>query len=455
MLLLLSGDELIGGGFLLFLAVVYVLTAVRPIRVPKGTSGDVVNVTSHAWVARKMRARWAINLVPNTPVGCKLVGGLLTIVGSIPITCAIPLFTLYMNTLKWAVNFANASLYMLTNAALGLVVLAGVRFCHQTFSTGIWLCRLPTLSRQSNLSLDGWLSVSKSNPLSLSIHDVPCKKLLFLYLELAAAYVFQTIGIICIIMMCIAKLVPEPEAVFGMSGLAIVFWIGQLIRRHVAKQSLAGARADQVAEPIVYLRAFKEDGPLLEREGMLNPLSKEEQIVAALKAAKRRVVALGRPGERLPPIGADRFYVENSEWQQVISDWVSKSHAIIMMAADTEATSWELGEVFRAKAMQRFMILLLDTKEGSLTQVVRLTLDRLRSLGIELNEELIEKKDFEEKKLRPLFRSANAFSEQLIAIRFAIDGSPIFIVADKMDTASIGEAIKWHFSELSAHGSAN
>jgi hypothetical protein len=45
---------------------------------------------------------------------------------------------------------------------------------------------------------------------------------------------------------------------------------------------------------------------------LLSGLTQEEQLVEALKPAGP-VVAVGRPGERLPPVGARRIYLVDDE----------------------------------------------------------------------------------------------------------------------------------------------
>lgn len=53
------------------------------------------------------------------------------------------------------------------------------------------------------------------------------------------------------------------------------------------------------------------------------------------------VIALGQPGERHTPFGADRRYVDHESWQGVVADAASRAHAIIVAAGETPGLGWE------------------------------------------------------------------------------------------------------------------
>jgi hypothetical protein len=56
-------------------------------------------------------------------------------------------------------------------------------------------------------------------------------------------------------------------------------------------------------------------------------------------------IAIGKPGERLATIGADRVYVEQDKWQQVVIDLINKSRFVVLQAAATPGFLWELRTV--------------------------------------------------------------------------------------------------------------
>ena len=58
-------------------------------------------------------------------------------------------------------------------------------------------------------------------------------------------------------------------------------------------------------------------------------------------------VAIGKPGERLPQLGASRLYVGYFEWQTVVQSYIARSDLIILIAGKTHWVQWELVNVLR------------------------------------------------------------------------------------------------------------
>lgn len=68
------------------------------------------------------------------------------------------------------------------------------------------------------------------------------------------------------------------------------------------------------------------------------------------------LVAIGRPGERLPPSGAARLYVENDQWQSIVSGLMQHCSGTILHVASSEGTLWEWKT---APSLQRLSKLIL------------------------------------------------------------------------------------------------
>jgi hypothetical protein len=62
------------------------------------------------------------------------------------------------------------------------------------------------------------------------------------------------------------------------------------------------------------------------------------------------VVAVGRPGEELPLLGAARLYFGDEEWREKVESLISLSQIVIIQAGHTEALEWGLS---RAVSMLR------------------------------------------------------------------------------------------------------
>ena len=145
----------------------------------------------------------------------------------------------------------------------------------------------------------------------------------------------------------------------------------------------ASERLNRDPRPLVlYLRSFAAD-ELAKRgsmaDGWLNisgDLMTEEEHLARILGAIGPVVAIGKPGEKLPELGAARFYVADSEWQEAVRTHFDRARLVVLRLGDTEGFWWELKhslevlapaqlllvvpyeskqyEAFRAKAADRF-----------------------------------------------------------------------------------------------------
>jgi hypothetical protein len=113
------------------------------------------------------------------------------------------------------------------------------------------------------------------------------------------------------------------------------------------------SRLDSVlARPFtLYLRSFRDDDAFtFRRPGNLwlraaeADLTLEELFVRALGEAGP-VVAIGRPSESLPPLGATRYYSSTGAWQEEVSDLVRACHVVVMLLGASPGFLWELRRV--------------------------------------------------------------------------------------------------------------
>ncbi|MBB4966141.1 hypothetical protein [Saccharothrix violaceirubra] len=125
---------------------------------------------------------------------------------------------------------------------------------------------------------------------------------------------------------------------------------------------------------MLYLRSFKEDPhrgtpethralPLLD----LTPPGVIHTLLTAGKSAEDHlascfrdmgpVIAVGQPGERLPPaVGARRLYLEQGPWKNQVRDLISRARFVVLVADDTEGTLWEFAEATRLVPPERFLL---------------------------------------------------------------------------------------------------
>jgi hypothetical protein len=115
--------------------------------------------------------------------------------------------------------------------------------------------------------------------------------------------------------------------------------------KYKSKKYVARAKSDEASDykgsTVLYLRPFSEDFDHWEHS------SYEELLAKAIKPFGR-MIALGKPEEKVPTFGASRIYANDSEWQNNILKLLSTSNLVIMNASYNNPSSslvWEMQQV--------------------------------------------------------------------------------------------------------------
>jgi hypothetical protein len=155
------------------------------------------------------------------------------------------------------------------------------------------------------------------------------------------------------------------------------------------KRYLAISAHDLLAQdsrpPVIYLRSFKDDGQagrplrffrISNLRALIHPAASwseslyvfdsrsEEEVMAEMLHGFGPVVAIGRPGEKLPQLGAARVYVGDSEWQHTVHDFFAKAGLVVLRLGGTEGFWWEVEQSAKKVDPARLVILVpLKRKE--------------------------------------------------------------------------------------------
>jgi hypothetical protein len=160
--------------------------------------------------------------------------------------------------------------------------------------------------------------------------------------------------------------------VVGALGLGIA-------RRMHARLSLANQATDTRA-PVIYLRSFHFDKRLARRPlaigRVVSIYTEEEQLVHAVRDVGP-VVAVGRPGERLPELGAQRVYLKDRDWQQQILSWFARAALVIIHVPPkpTEGVFWEIEQSLSIVMLDR-LVFLVSRDVSSFDWLTRMIQDR-------------------------------------------------------------------------------
>lgn len=141
-------------------------------------------------------------------------------------------------------------------------------------------------------------------------------------------------------------------------------WLTVIRFRRRAARSAASALLADGRRPVLYLRSFAEDhtsasvDPLPGAwEGMvLNIHSREEQLAGVLSAFGP-VIAVGRPGESLPYLGAARFYLPHDQWRPEIRRLMELSQLIVLRLGAGEGLWWEVEQARDTQPPHKLVLL--------------------------------------------------------------------------------------------------
>ncbi|HTE16052.1 MAG TPA: TM2 domain-containing protein [Burkholderiales bacterium] len=113
------------------------------------------------------------------------------------------------------------------------------------------------------------------------------------------------------------------------------------------------ALASDPRPPVVYLRSFEADSEIALRPdgfwrrvtsilfGYAVTFSPEQELAEILNRVGP-VIAIGKPGEPLPELGAARLYVGNADWQAKVIDMMARSRLVIIRTGSTPNLQWEI-----------------------------------------------------------------------------------------------------------------
>lgn len=145
-----------------------------------------------------------------------------------------------------------------------------------------------------------------------------------------------------------SRLVWVPIGVFIII-IAIAHGTFILAKRLAARRIWARGKDDE-KPPILFLRSF-EDDQFSFRQSFRDPVSwwfnlwsfrrNADEMMIDEFAHYGPVVALGQPGEKSTPFGAQRQYASHDDWQHTIKQAAREAKAIVVAAGSTPGLSWE------------------------------------------------------------------------------------------------------------------
>jgi hypothetical protein len=161
------------------------------------------------------------------------------------------------------------------------------------------------------------------------------------------------------------ELFAKPNALIAYgAGLAAIAAYYQTARR--SKPLASALRASDPRPPVLILRQFADDVPSKDRFA-LGDRATFEHVAAAALARIGPVVCIGKPGERLQPLGAAREYVDG-DWQTAVERLAREAAVVVFILGESESLLWEVRTVLAGRGTAGVLVLVPPLRE---TEAVR------------------------------------------------------------------------------------
>lgn len=146
-------------------------------------------------------------------------------------------------------------------------------------------------------------------------------------------------------------------------GGAFLFWRG---RQYAAKADNKRIATDSNPH-VLYLRVFRSDPSTAtyvfrSSLGLGSELATEEEQLKDVMRPIGELLAIGRPGERLPEPGAARIYVPDEVWKEEVSRQMQAARLVVIRANVGVNLLWELKQAVETLSPQKVLILVLEMK---------------------------------------------------------------------------------------------
>ena len=156
-------------------------------------------------------------------------------------------------------------------------------------------------------------------------------------------------------------------------GYGLMVWAWRAWRR---AQRLDALSADEVLRrdpraPVLYLRSFADDGAAAFERAQPGwrgrwqrrlEFATPEQELADLLDSVGPLVAIGKPGESLPELGAARLYVGHDRWQVEVLQLIGRSALVVLRLGESAGVLWELEQVLALVPRQRLMLVVVHNR---------------------------------------------------------------------------------------------
>jgi TM2 domain-containing membrane protein YozV len=125
-----------------------------------------------------------------------------------------------------------------------------------------------------------------------------------------------------------------------------------------------GLVAQDTRAPVVYIRSFKNDERIASRFQWTAAFSVEQELATVMNRVGP-MIAIGKPGEPLPQLGAARLYVDDNHWRSTITDLMQRARLVVVLAGGTANLQWEMDQAVALVSCQRLIFIVPPSDQAS------------------------------------------------------------------------------------------
>ena len=117
-------------------------------------------------------------------------------------------------------------------------------------------------------------------------------------------------------------------------------------------------------DAVIYLRSFGLDSNEDIGAGVIPSLVTEEELLVEAISWVGPVIAVGKPDEQLPPLGATRLHFQQAEWQQQVQKLLTEARLVVLRPGSfSPGVRWEIKEALHDVQPAR-LLLIIDGEVG-------------------------------------------------------------------------------------------
>jgi hypothetical protein len=139
----------------------------------------------------------------------------------------------------------------------------------------------------------------------------------------------------------------------------VALWTFYRAARHAKPRASELTQLD-TRPPVLILREFRDD--VLSTPGSRLGRTFEYFFAGELDRIGP-AISVGKPGERLAPLGASRDYLDDPDWKRAVRRRIDEAGVVVFLLGDSESVEWELRTVVAARGFERLLIVIPPLKD--------------------------------------------------------------------------------------------